>query len=62
MAVLLVLLTALFIVLTIVDTGSQHVTRRGIWLSILFGVLPSNRPSSSLAHAPWRVCHSELSQ
>jgi len=33
-----VALTALFIVLTIVDTGRRHSSRRAIWLGVLMGV------------------------
>lgn len=38
MALLGVALTALFIVLTIVDTERQHSSRRAIWLGVLMGV------------------------
>ncbi len=37
-ALLGVALTALFVVLTIVDTRRQHSSRRAIWLGVLMGV------------------------
>ena len=43
----LVVLTALWIVLAIVDTGSSHVRRRGYWFSLLIGMLSAGPRHSS---------------
>jgi hypothetical protein len=45
----LVALTALWIVLAIVDTGRSHTRRRGYWFSLLIGMLPA-ASSSPCSH------------
>ena len=48
MAAGLAALTALWIVLAIIDTGQTHVRRRGYWFSLLIGMLQPPAPISFL--------------